>query len=308
MAIGANLRASAAAIFQELGADGTVKNNTAFRGRLDHTDLELTDALGYLEVRLIPDLLTFYVDQRISPQTDNREAWGLLRLPRHLYLKGGRMFLPYGLQLQDNTAFIRGGRNGSANTGFSFEQQQAAFEVGWEPGPLAAVLAVSEGAAGDRDLQVTGTVFSLFTDVPLLHNALLGGSASRVGPAGGETLLFGFFCGTNLGPVTYLGEVDFRTDADDRTAGERRSRFIHYSEANYLLSNWLNIKLAFDYADDDGDLGRRADDSENRVSVGLEPFWSRFLQTRFVYRVSNGVRSNPSHNQDLWIAEAHVFF
>ena len=312
VAIGANLRSSVTAILQEKGNDGKVDNSTAFRGRLDETDIDVTEAVGYLEVRLIPDLLTFYVDQRFSPSTTTREAWGLLRLPWHLYVKGGKMFLPYGLQLQDDTAFIRGGRNGSITTGFSFDQQQAAFEIGWDPERFSTAVAVSEGASGDNDVQITGTVYTLLTDLPFVRNLLLGGSASRVGPPGIETINFGFFTGFNLGPVTYLGEVDWRYDKDrndgDPNTDDLQGRFIHYSEANYLLFDWLNVKLAVDFTDDDGVLSTRANDSENRVSFGLEPFLAKFLQIRLFYRVSNGIATNPSHNQDLWIAEAHMFF
>ncbi len=308
VSIGADLRTDLTAIFQERGGDGTVNNNTAFRGRLDEVDIDVSEAVGYLEVRLIPDWLTFYLDQQFAPNTSTREVWGLLRLPWDFYAKGGKMFLPYGLQLQDDDAFIRGGRNGSVTTGFSFDQQQAAFELGWEPGPVAAAVAVSDGASNDRDLQVTGTVSAMFTELPVVRNALIGGSATRSGPPGTQTVVFGFFGGTNLGPVTYLGEVDFRDDKDNSTGGKHRGTFIHYSELDYLAFDWLNVKLAFDYADDDGDLSQRANDSENRVSFGLEPFFSRFLQTRFFYRVGNGVESNPSHNQDLWTLEVHLFF
>jgi hypothetical protein len=310
--IGANLRASNTAIFQEKGADGTVDNNTAFRGRLDENELEVNEAVGFLEVRLIPDYLTFYVDQRFAPQTDTREVWGMLRgvFPWSGFIKAGEMFLPYGLQLQDDDAFIRGGRNGSVNTGFSFDQQQAAVEIGVEPGPFSVIAAVSEGAPRDRDVQVTATAYTLLSDleIPIVRNFLLGASFSRVGPPDVQTLLFGFFTGVSMGPFTYLGEVDFRSDKDDTTGGKSRGRFIHYSEGNYLLFDWLNLKVAFDYADDDGDLSRRTDDSENRFSIGFEPFWNRFLQTRVFYRVSNGIESNPTHNQDLWIAELHAFF
>jgi hypothetical protein len=257
---------------------------------------------------LIPDVLTLYVDQRFAPQTNTREAWALLRLPWDIFLKGGKMFLPYGLQLQDDNAFIRGGRNGSVTTGFSFLQQQAAFEIGIEPEPFSVIFAVSEGPSGDRDVQVTGTAYGLWTDVPVVRNVLLGGSFSRVGPPDVETLVGGVFIGTNLGPLTYLGEIDFRSDKSAETDGNHEGRFIHYSELNYLLFDWLNTKVAFDYADDDGDISDRADDSENRVSVGIEPFFSRFLQLRLFYRVSNGIEFNPSHNQDLWSLEAHVFF
>jgi hypothetical protein len=312
VAIGADLRTDFTATFQDKpDANGKVSNNTAFRS-LDQTDINVNEAVGYLEVRLIPDWLTFYVDQRFAPSTTTREAWGLLNLPWDLYIKGGKMFLPYGLELQDDDAFIRGGRNGSVTTGFSFNQQQNAFEVGWEPGPVAAAFAVSEGAANDNDLQVTGTVYSLFTDLPVVRNFLIGGSASHVSPPGIDTLLFGFFTGFDLGPLTYLGEVDFRSDKN-RTDGnpstnQHRGRFIHYSELDWLALDWMNVKLAFDYADDDGDLTQRTNDSENRVSFGIEPFLAKFLQTRLFYRIGNGIESNPSHNQDVLMAEVHVFF
>jgi hypothetical protein len=217
------------------------------------------------------------------------------------------MFLPYGLQLQDDYAFIRGGRNGSATTGFSFFQQQPALEVGIEPDPLSFIVAVSEGPPGDRDVQVTTTAYAMFDDVPVVRNVLFGGSFSRTGPPGVQTAVFGFFTGTNLGPFTYLGEVDFRDEKTDQTQGKWRGTFITYSELNYLAFGWLNTKVAFDYADDDGDISQRANDSENRVSFGIEPFFSRFLQLRMFYRVSNGIESNPSHNQDLWFLELHIF-
>jgi hypothetical protein len=306
LSIGADLRMSTTLVFQELGDNGVVENNTAFRGRLDSVQFEVNEADLYGEIRLIPDLLTLYVDQRFSPSTTTREVWGLLRLPYDVFLKAGKMFLPYGLQLQDDTAFIRGGRNGSATTGFSFNQQQAAIEVGIEPEPFSLIAAVSEGPSGDRDVQVTATASAVFGNVPLVRHVLAGTSFSRVGPPGVQNSVFGFFLGTMLGPVTYLGEVDFRFDRNDDTAGETRGTFLFYSEINYLLFKWLNTKVAFDYADDDGDLRLRADDSENRVSVGVEPFLNRFLQLRLFYRVSNGIEFNASHNQDLWTFEIHL--
>ena len=81
-----------------------------------------------------------------------------------------------------------------------------------------------------------------------------------------------------------------------------------YSEGNYLFFDWLNTKVAFDYADWDGTLPRQGSDAENRVSFGIEPFLARFVQLRAFYRVSNGIRTNFSHNQGLWSAEIHVFF
>lgn len=316
LALGADLRASETAIFQDGKPDpdgvfrGQVRNDQVFRGRLETTTLDVTEAVAYGEVRLIPDYLTFYLDQRFQPTTDNREAFGLVHgvIPWNGYVKAGRMFLPYGLQLQDDTAFIRSGANGSANTGFSFNVQEPAFEIGVEPGPLTLVAAVSKSPSGtNRDVQVTTTASALFTDLPVVRSVLLGNSFSREGAAGTETILFGFFAGSNLGRLTYLGEADFRSDKTPDTNGRSIGRFIGYVEGDYLFFDWLNMKVAADYADNDGHLGD-TNDSENRVSIGIEPFLNRFLQPRLFYRVSNGIRADPTHNQSIILAELHLFF
>ncbi len=311
IAIGADLRANAALLFQDNPQNGRVSNNQAFRGRLDEFDVDVEQAVTYLNATVIPDLLEFYVDLRLAPTTDAREAWGMLYLPKDFFIKAGRMFLPYGLQIQDDESFIRGGRNGSANTGFNFDLRQAAFELGWASGPWTVVGALSEGA-GSRDAQVTASASGLFRDVPLVDSVLIGASGNRNGGSE-ETFQFAGFGGFSIGRFVYLGEIDFIdrrviSSFDPMAGKDHRGGFIHYSEANYLLFDWLNLKLAFDYADFDGNLSDRADDSENRVSVGLEPFLARFLQTRIFYRVANGIESNPSHNQSILSAEVHLFF
>ncbi len=317
VAIGANLRASANFIFQDNpGEDGLVDNNEVFRTRLDEIDLDLDQAVTYLSVSPIPDLLEFYVDLRLAPTTDAREAWGMIYLPKDFFLKVGRMFLPYGLQIQDDDSFIRAGRNNSATTGFSFDLRETAAELGWVSGPWAVYAAVSEGA-GDRDVRVTADASGVFrevpflqSDIPLVDNVLFGFSASRNGGPE-ESYQFAGYGGFSIGPLIYLGEIDFverRVMSPGENGKQYRGGFIHYSELNYLLFDWLNVKLAFDYADFDGDLTQRADDSENRVSVGLEPFLAKFLQTRLFYRVSNGIESNAQHNQSILSAEVHLFF
>ena len=324
LALGADLRASNTATFQDQGSPAQcpgpagsstncVFNDKVFRGRLQTNNIDVTETVVYGEVRLIPNYLSFYLDQRFQPGTENREAFGLLKgvLPWNGYIKAGQMFLPYGLQLQDDGAFIRQGTNSSAGTGFSFNQQQAGGEIGFEPGPVTCVLAVSNGPAGDRDVQVTSTVSTLFTELPVIRNVLLGGSFSRVGPPvppGTQTTLFGFFGGSNIERFTFLGEFDFREDHSQATNGRTVGRFIAYGEGDYLFFDWLNFKATVDYSDWDGSPGVDTNDSENRVSFGVEPFLNRFLQTRLFYRVSNGISSKPEHNQNVLLAEVHLFF
>ena len=293
--------------------NGSVNNSQAFRSHLQSTDISVYEAVGYLNVNLIPDLLNVYLDQRFAPSLTTREIWGMLSLPWDIYLKAGQMFLPYGLQIQDDNAFIRGGRNGSATTGFSFFVSQPAFEVGWEPGPMAFAAAVSQGVVNDRDVQLTGTDYCMFTDLPIVRSVLAGVSGSYNG-GDTQTSLVGFFTGFNLAAFTGLGEVDFGhisfpvTVSGQPTTRVNTGTFQTYVEGNYLAFDWLNVKAAFDYADWDGTLPRVGSDGENRVSFGLEPFLARFIQVRTFYRVSNGIASNPSHNQGLWSADVHVFF
>src|SRR5262249_17000080 len=154
--------------------------------------------VGYLNVNLIPDLLTFYLDERFAPSVDTREVFGMFSLPYDIYAKAGMMFLPYGLQIQDDNAFIRGGRNGSATTGFSFFVSQPAVELGWEPGPFSVIAAVSNGAPNDTDVQVTGTAYGMFTELPVVRNVLAGLSGTYAG-GGPQTSLVGLFTGFNLG-------------------------------------------------------------------------------------------------------------
>jgi hypothetical protein len=322
VALGGDLRTSATLIFQSLGENGRVRNDRVFRGRLEQTRLETTQATLYGEFRLIPERVSLYVDQRFQPTTDNREAFALLKgfLPWAGFVKVGRMYLPYGLQLQDDEAFIRGGRSrgsSSASTGFSFNLQEHGALVGFEPGKWSLLFAVTDGSAGDRDVRTVGTVYAVYDEVPLVRTLMIGGSASRVAPPSGETLVFGFFAGTNLGPLTILGEADFRSDKGRSTLGRRVGQFLAYGEADYLLFGWLNFKAAIDYADSDGQLVRQvgsttvldtANDAEHRVSLGLEPFLNRFVQPRLFYRINNGIRSNPTHNQNVLLLEAHVFF
>ena len=309
LAIGTDLRVSNTAIFQENPINGRVENNTVFKGTLQENSIQVNQFTLYGEVRLIPEYLIAYVDQAFQPSVTNREGWLLLRgvFPFEGFIKAGQMFLPYGLQILDNTAFIRAGRNGSARTGFSFNAPQAGLEIGAQPGPVSAFVAVTDGPSGDKSVQITGTVYAMFTEIPVVRNIFVGGSGSYVQPPGSQYSIFGVFAGTNLERFTVLGEADFLSDRNPQTNGQTLGHFISYVEANYLFFDWLNFKVAVDYSDWDGAAAKNADDAENRVLFGLNPFWNRFLQTSLFFAIGNGVESQPTHNQNVLFFEIHGF-
>ncbi len=295
LGLGANLRTSYRAVFQdEPDANGQVDNGEFFRDRLERNDLD-TEALLYADIRLVPGYLSLYVDFD-AIDTDAREAFALVQgvLPWNGFIKAGRMFLPYGLQLQDDDAFIR-------QDTFNFNARETAFEVGFEPEPFTLIASVSDGSGGDRDVRFTATAYALITDVPLVRNVLIGSSFTRVGSSIGDQIAYGFFTATTIERPTVLGEVAFRDDAG-------RGHFVSYAEANYLFLDWLNFKVAFDYSDNASRTSDFVDDARNRLSFGFEPFLNRFLQPRIFYRVSNGIESLPSLNRSEIFAELHLFF
>ncbi|MEW6270620.1 MAG: hypothetical protein AB1689_15155, partial [Thermodesulfobacteriota bacterium] len=71
--------------------------------------------------------------------------------------------------------------------------------------------------------------------------------------------------------------------------------------------DWINTKVFGEYADNDGQPDMR-DSAQNRFGAGIEPFLSRFLQTRLFYSVANGPENLPIANQNWLVMELHLFF
>ena len=71
---------------------------------------DVDEARVYLDVRAIPDRLSIYVDQRFAPGgSSNAEAYARLSFAnQRYYVKAGQLFLPFGIRLQDDTAFAPG--------------------------------------------------------------------------------------------------------------------------------------------------------------------------------------------------------
>ena len=230
----------------------------------------------------------------------------MLRLPWDVYLKGGKMFLPYGLQLQDDNAFIRGGRNGSVTTGFSFNEQ---------PDRLRGRLGARAGGGGLRglrrsrratsDVQVTGTVYSLFTDVPVVRNVLLGGSFSHVAPPRRGDVRLRLL--HRLQPRAASPTSARSTSATTRTRTTASPAPTSFAVASSTtakattcsstgsISRWPSTTPTTTATSANASTTARTASASASSRSGAS-----FLQTRLFYRVSNGIESNPSHNQDLW--------
>lgn len=103
-----------------------------------------TRAQVYLEVKPFGDRFTLYLDERVAPgKAITREAYGLLWFAsQSAYLKAGRIFVPFGLRIEDDSALIR------QVSGVNFNSSEDGVEAGLEVGPWSASVAVTRDKAG----------------------------------------------------------------------------------------------------------------------------------------------------------------
>ncbi len=246
----------------------------------------------YLEVDLIPEHVMFY--QTLSEGGDAREIFGLLKgevWGQTYYFKVGQFFLPYGLRLQDDTAFTR------AATGFTYGTSDVGLEFGFEPGNWALHLAATNGTGSSLETNRSKRVTSSLAYVRKLFR--LGGSYSTNKDAQGvETVISGINGGVQFGRVGILAEAAV---IDDSKVEQR----VSILEFNFLLSRGNNLKFSYEHHDPDTAIFENA---RERYSLVWEPFLNQFTQLRAGYRDNRGIPQNPGFNTNLYFVELHLFF
>jgi hypothetical protein len=262
---------------------------------------DLEQARIYLEASVIPDRLIVYVDEQVAPGgTLNREAWGMFWSADHTwYIKGGQMYLPFGLRLQDQTAFI------NQVSGIDMTTPDQGLEVGWEKGHWDAQLAISNGTAGGATT-TNGKQESL--QLQYVDSRWRAGVAANFNgsSADGSREAFGIFGGLKTGPIAWLAEVDIDTDHSLPSGpGGGQKELATLLEANYSPARGHNIKVTYEYRDPDREL---ANDQETRWSFVYELTPIQFLQLRFGARLGDGIPQLPSEHLRLYFAELHGFF
>src|SRR5262245_44117747 len=257
--VGGDLRLNDSIVFQdEPDAQGLVPHKV-LRGDVEENIFDVRRATTYFLFDLIPGALGTYVDVSWAPGgVAAREVFALLRgvIPWRGWVKGGRFFLDYGLRTANDTLyslneatqniFVRG-RTGTDFTGFD-----EGLEVGFQPGIFHFSTSITDGSPGDANVRVTTNAYAMFRHIPVIDNAIVGGSFLWLGPGDQEQYVYGFYAGSNLGPFEYQGEVDF-IHADRPMTAQAPSRsvgsFLAYGEVNYLLLDWINTKVTAEYSD-----------------------------------------------------------
>jgi len=251
----------------------------------------------YLEADVIPNRLLAYVDEQVAPGGAlNREAYLLYWSATHdWYVKAGQMYLPFGLRLQDQTAFIL------TATGINMTTPDQGVEFGWEHGRWDAQLAVSNGTAGGA---VTGNGKQYSTQLAYVESRWrLGVAANRNDQSIGAKNAYGVFAGLKTGPVVWLGQAEI---TDDRSiAAGQGKELATLIEADWLITRGNNLKITEEFLNPNRAV---PNGEQTRLSVVYELTPVQFLQIRGGVRWNDGIPQDNSQHQRLYFVEAHGFF
>ncbi len=245
--------------------------------------------------------LNFRVAKKVSlflkkGLTNGYEIFGLLSfLPANGYLKLGKFVPDYGTKVDDHTFFIR------RLTGLSPElgrPELTGAEVAVSPGPvtiLGGIYNAQDGipSAGNKKAFL-GRAEGMFklSDVVNLGiggNVMTGqlNPVSAIPPVpiatfgGTTTTLYGGFGSLGLGgKFSLLGEVDWIKPKD--SALQPPTAFVSYVEGDYVLTQGVVLKLAYDFYDPDIDLKTG---STSRYTIGVEFFPISGVELRPEYRI-----------------------
>jgi len=267
----------------------------------DQFDLE--QARVYLSANVIPGRLLVYVDEQVAPGGAlNREAYGLYWSADHdWYVKAGQMYLPFGLRLQDQTAFVQ------QITGINMTTPDKGVEFGWERGSWDAQLGVSNGTAGGAVVQNGKQVSGQLAFVQSMWRVGVAGNYNDAAPAGSKGA-YGVFAGLRTGPISWLGQVDA---TDDRGASNLLTpsgplkMVATLLEANWRIAQGHNLKLTGEYLDPNKDVHNNG---QTRYSIVYELTPIQFVQLRAGFRYNDGIPQAPLQHQKLAFLELHGFF
>jgi hypothetical protein len=269
---------------QEVGEDTT-----------DETGLD--EFLAYVAIKPFPKYLTLYFDGRLRPEDPEiREQYAKLTLPGgKWWFRAGEFFLPYGLRLQDDEAFIR------QVPGINYNTPDTGAEIGYDSGAWSTQLAVTRGTAGESEVD-DGKQYSLLV-TRVMPTWRVGASFNFNDADVGDRQMQNVFAGLKTGPVAWLAELDYIID-DSYAEGERRL-WTTLVEANWGYKQGHNLKLTFEWFDPDDDVD---EDERNRASLVWEYNPFQFVQARIGYRNSGGIPQNPAQNAEQIFAEIHLTF
>jgi hypothetical protein len=219
-----------------------------------------------------------------------------LRLPaRRAYVKAGRMFIPFGLRIEDDSAFIR------QVSGVNFNSSDDGVEGGLELGPWSASVSVTNGAGGGAETNRGKLISGVANYVQPSWRVGVSGSVNLNGSA--DRRMQSVFGGLRTGIVSWLASVV--NVVDDATPIGRLRQWASLVEGNVEVAKGHNLKLTYEYHDPNTHV---REDHRARYSAVWEYMPLRYTQFRLGARKNDGIPQNNAQNASEVFLQWHAFF
>lgn len=256
---------------------------------------------GQLYVVLQPKDSRFalYIDEQIAPGGAlNRETFILTQLGGNHFLKAGRIMLPYGLRLEDDSAFIR------QASGFNFDTGDNGVELGLQYSKTLLNFAVSNGSSGlandDKNLQFLSRAEYLGSQWRLGATALY--NDAELG-ARTQANVFGGF---NWLGFVFIAEADLIEDESiENIPGEYQEQRVGLLEVNREIRKGINLKLTTEFLDPDTNI-----DENHRVRHSVVAEYTPFanLQVRGGLRKGDDIPQRTQGNFLDAFVQLHFYY
>ena len=266
-------------------------------GPADESQTTVGKSTVYLEVRAVPDLLKFYFDEQLAPgHSVDREYYALLTPANGKYtIKAGQFFLPFGLRIQDDSAFVR------QRSAINFDTPDDGIELGLELPKWSAQVASTNGTAGEGS--APGKDQWSLSAAYVQPRWRVGASYNLNEDPLGDREMQAIFAGFRTGRISWLAEIDFISD--DVPSGGSSDIYATLLEGNWRFSKGHNLKATYEFLDPSDSASQ---DEQERYSVVWELSPMQLLQARVGLRRYNGVPEQPQTNRDEVFAELHFYF
>ena len=283
--IGGNLRANFEYSSPEIGED--------FQG------FETESGQIYLSVRPKGSKLSFYIDELVAPNNaSSREAFVMYDFDENTYLKFGEMLVPFGIRLQDESAFVR------VATQSSFANSDNGLELGLNRNDWHFIFTLNNGtsASNNNDDQFRYSAQGEYLGGPWR----IGSGAMINNFDDGDRTVFNVFGGGTAGKFTFLSELAFiEDDTITNVDGDSLGQVAAFAEVNFEAQKGLNLKLSYDMLDQDTD----AEESViSRLSGIVEYTPISNFQVRGGVRLTTDDADNSGQETDDVFIQGHVYF
>lgn len=241
------------------------------------------------------DRTRLYLDQQLAPGGSiSRSAWMKFDLTDSLYLRAGKLFLPYGLRLEDDGAFIR------QRTNINFNTADLGMEIGYIRDAWRVQGSVTNGTGGAAEID-RGKQFSVLASY-VRPRWRLGASfnSNRTDPV--DRRMGAVFAGLKTGPVVWLAEIDRIIDRNPGPLEQRAT--LLFAEADIRLTRGHYFRFTGEKARSDS-VGIA---DQDRLSLEYLLFPAAFTQIRLGGRTYRSDDRDPFSNRDELFAQVHLFF